>query len=356
MDTRKRILTGDRPTGPLHLGHYVGSLRDRIRLQHTYDTFLLIADLHTLTTRSAPEDIAELPETIHSIVLDYLALGIDPDTTTIFLQSAVPQTSELAILLGNLLSTSRLERLPGLKDMARAAGMKRMSFGLLGYPVLMAADILLARAHLVPVGKDNEAHVELTRELARRFNSKYGQTFPVPENLPGQAGTLPGTDGAAKMGKSEGNAIFLSDPPETVHKKVLGMFTDPNRIHADTPGTVEGNPVFDYLNAFDTDQEHLESLKEQYRAGKVGDVHVKEQLNEVLQQFLEPVRERRCELEKQPYLVEDLLANGTRRARAEAAVTMELVRSHIGLNHRCYRQAVALLEPSPLTPYTGAMI
>ncbi|MBN1266267.1 MAG: tryptophan--tRNA ligase [Anaerolineales bacterium] len=356
METRKRILTGDRPTGPLHLGHYIGSLRDRVQLQDTCETFLLIADLHTLTTHASPEKIARLPEIIESIVLDYLAFGIDPEKVTIFLQSAVPQTAELALLLGNLSSTARLEQLPSLKDMARAAGLHGMTYGLLGYPVLMAADILLVRADLVPVGKDNEAHIELTHELARRFNHLYGETFPVPETLPGQAGTLPGTDGAAKMGKSQGNAILLSDSPETIHRKVMGMYTDPARIRADIPGTVEGNPVFAYLEAFDTEKDRVKQLEEQYRAGTIGDVAVKKVLIEVLQQFIAPFQARRRELQKQPNLVEDLLATGTHRAREEAAKTMDVARSRMGLNNSTRRRAAASQETLAVTPFTGAMI
>ncbi len=221
MSEKRRILTGDRPTGRLHLGHYVGSLKNRVRLQDEYECYFIIADLHMLTTKNSKEDIGATADNARGMVLDYLSVGIDPQKSTIFLQSAVPETYELQLLLGNLATVPRLSRLPSIKDMARAAHLDEdtMPFGLLGYPVLQAADILLPRANLVPVGKDNQAHVEITRELARRFNNLYGEVFPIPDDLV-EGATLPGTDGQAKMSKSLGNAILLSDDPATVRKKV----------------------------------------------------------------------------------------------------------------------------------------
>ena len=251
---RKRILTGDRPTGKLHLGHYVGSLRNRVRLQDEYECFFIIADLHTLTTKPEKENIEALADNVRSAALDYLACGIDPAKSVIYLQSAVPEVCELAVLFDNLITVPRLSRVPSLKEMAQGAGIEEMPFGLLGYPVLQAGDILMPRAHLVPVGKDNVAHVEVTREIARRFNFLYGETFPVPEALVSEVGSLVGTDGNAKMSKSLGNAIYLSDDAKTVAKKVMGMYTDPKRVSADIPGTVEGNPVFDYHDAFNRGQ------------------------------------------------------------------------------------------------------
>ena len=223
------------------------------------------------------------------MVLDYLSAGIDPAKSTIFLQSAVHETYELALLFGNLVTVPRLARLPSIKDMARAALLdeETIPLGLLGYPVLQAADILLPRAHLVPVGKDNQAHVEITREIARRFNNLYGEVFPIPDDLV-EGDTLPGTDGQGKMSKSLGNAILLSDDAKTVQKKVHGMYTDPNRIRADIPGTVEGNPVFTYLDHFDPDRAAVEALKVRYRAGTVGDVEVKERLAGVAQRVPRP--------------------------------------------------------------------
>ena len=332
---KKRILTGDRPTGRLHLGHYVGSLRNRVALQDDYECFFIIADLHTLTTRPEKKHVAHLSDNIRQTVLDYLAVGIDPDRATIFVQSAIPETYELNTLLSMLVTVPRLERVPTLKEMARAAHLEAMPFGLLGYPVLQAADILLPRAHLVPVGKDNEAHVEVTREIARRFNRLYGQVFPIPEALIGEVPTLVGTDGQAKMSKSLNNAIYLSDDAPTVEHKVMGMFTDPNRVRADIPGRVEGNPVFIYHDAFNPDRDEVEELKERYRRGKVGDVEVKKRLARALNAMLDPIRERRARYEAQPGLVDDILAQGNRRMRAEAAETMALVRDAIGLyGHR----------------------
>ncbi len=328
---RGRILTGDRPTGRMHLGHYVGSLANRIKLQDKYECFFIIADWHTLTTRTTREEIAEIGPNVREMVLDYLSVGIDPARSTIFLQSGVPQTAELNLLFMMLTTVPRLERVPSLKDMARAAHLDAMPFGLLGYPVLQAADILLPRATLVPVGKDNESHVEVTREIARRFNFLYGEVFPVPEVMVGDVPSLVGTDGQAKMSKSLDNAIFLSDDEKTVNEKVRGMYTDPKRIRADIPGTVEGNPVFIYHDAFNPNTAEVEDFKARYRAGKVGDVEVKKSLARAINAFLEPFRQRRAQYEAQPDLIEDILVTGTRRARAEAEQTMALVREAMGL-------------------------
>jgi tryptophanyl-tRNA synthetase len=328
---RKRILTGDRPTGKLHLGHYVGSLANRVRLQDEYECFFIIADLHTLTTRPEKEHIAELASNAREMVLDYLACGIDPAKSVIYLQSAVPEVYEFTLFLGNLVTVPRLSRLPSLKDMARSAQLEEMPFGLLGYPVLQAADILLPRAHLVPVGKDNEAHVEITREFARRFNGMYGEVFPVPDVMVGEVPTLVGTDGQAKMSKSLGNAIFLSDDARTVEKKVAGMYTDPNRVRADIPGTVEGNPVFAYHDAFNGDKAEVEDLKARYRSGKVGDVEVKARLTVALNRFLSPIRERRAGFEAQKGLVDRIIVEGTERMRAAARKTLELARKAMGI-------------------------
>ena len=327
---RKRILTGDRPTGKLHLGHYVGSLQNRVALQGEYDSLFIIADLHMLTTQPEKEKITRVAQHVRDIVLDYLAAGVDPEQSTIFVQSAVPETYELNLLFEMLVSVPRLERLPSLKEMARDANLEVMPFGLLGYPVLQAADILLPRAHLVPVGKDNEAHVELTREIARRFNRLYGQVFPIPDVLT-EGPTLVGTDGQAKMSKSLGNAILLSDDADTVERKVMGMYTDPQRTRADIPGKVEGNPVFLYHDAFNPDGDQVRDLKERYRQGKVGDVEVKRKLAQALNGFLDPMRDRRAHYESQPGLVEDILVEGIRRARGIAQETMEMVYDAMGL-------------------------
>ncbi len=326
-----RILTGDRPTGRMHLGHYAGSLANRVRLQDTAECFFIVADLHSLTTRPDRESIAEIEDNVRQMVLDYLAAGIDPERSAIFLQSAVPETYELNLIFEMLVSVPRLERVPSLKEMAQAANLEAIPFGLLGYPVLQAADILLPRATLVPVGKDNEAHVEVTREVARRFNFLYGEVFPIPDVLLGEVASLVGTDGQAKMSKSLGNAIFLSDDARTVEDKVGRMYTDPRRIRADIPGTVDGNPVFAYHEAFNPNRAEVEDLERRYRQGKVGDVEVKRRLAEALNGFLQPIREHRAELESRPGLVEQVLTEGTARARTEARKTMDLVREAMGL-------------------------
>ena len=328
--TKKRILTGDRPTGKLHLGHYVGSLANRVRLQNEYECFFIIADLHTLTTRPERVHIREIHRNVREIVLDYLAAGIDPEKSVIFVQSAIPGTYELNLIFEMLVSVPRLERVPSLKDMARDANLQTMPFGLLGYPVLQAADILLPRAHLVPVGKDNQAHVEVTRELARRFNRLYGQVFPIPEVLLSEVPTLVGTDGV-RMSKSRGNAIYLSDDGATVERKVRGMYTDPQRVRADVPGRVEGNPVFVYHETFNPDRDEVEDLKERYRQGKVGDVEVKEKLARAVNSFLDPIRERRARYAAQPELIEEILADGIRRMRQESDETIRLVREAMGM-------------------------
>jgi tryptophanyl-tRNA synthetase len=327
---RKRILTGDRPTGKLHLGHYVGSLHNRVKLQETYDCLFIIADLHMLTTQPAKEEIAQVANRVRDIVLDYLAAGIDPEKGTIFVQSAVPETYELNLLLEMMVSVPRLERLPSLKEMARDANLDVMPFGLLGYPVLQAADILLPRAHLVPVGKDNEAHVELSREIARRFNGLYGEVFPIPEVMT-EGPALVGTDGQGKMSKSRGNAILLSDDASAVDRKVMSMYTDPERVRADIPGRVEGNPVFVYHDAFNPNVDEVDDLKERYRQGKVGDVEVKRKLARAINEFLEPMRERRAQYEARPGLVDDILIEGVRSVRGTAQETMELVYDAMGL-------------------------
>lgn len=330
---KPRLLTGDRPTGRLHLGHYVGSLANRVRLQHQYDSFFIIADLHTLTTRPEPGYIKDIPLYIREIVLDYLAVGIEPQNSTIYIQSAIQETYQLNLILEMLVSVTRLRRIPTLKDMARDAHLDSMSFGLLGYPVLQAVDILLPRAQVVPVGKDNQAHVELAREMAHRFNNLYGDTFPEPEALIGNVPTLVGTDGHNKMSKSVGNAIYLSDDPQTVETKVKGMYTDPKRLHSTDPGTVEGNPVFEYHDAFNPDKNEISELKERYRAGKVGDVEVKTRLARAINAFLDPFRERRAYYMAHPKIAQDVLSQGIHRMQYEAGETMGIVRAVTGLSY-----------------------
>lgn len=332
---KKRILTGDRTTGKFHLGHYVGSLHNRLKLQDEYECIFIIADLHMLTTKQTREDIAAVPQNIHDQVLDQLSIGIDPEKVTYYVQSVVKEIYQLNLICEMLVTVPRLSRLPSLKDMARAAHIdeEQMPFGLLGYPVLQAADILLPRAHLVPVGKDNEAHVEITREIARRFNYLYGEVFPVPDVLVPEVGTLIGIDGQAKMSKSLNNAILLSDDARTVEQKVRGMFTDPNRTRADIPGRVEGNPVFIFHDFFNPDTAEVDDLKERYLQGKVGDVEVKRKLTVALNNFLDPIRERRALYAARTGFIEEIIQTGNERVRAIAAETIRMVEDAMGMTY-----------------------
>lgn len=320
----KRLLTGDRPTGALHLGHYVGSLKNRVALQDKYDTFLFIADYHMLTTKAEKLRDLDVKKISFDIVRDSLAVGVDPKKVTYYLQSDIPETFELATILGMLIKVPRLEIVPSLKDMMRDSGIESPSFGLLGYPVLMAADILVVRGNLVPVGKDNQANVEVARELSQRFNTLFGETLVVPEPLV-EGKVLPGTDGTLKMSKTLGNAIFLSDGTQEVRRKVMAMYTDPTRIRATDPGKVEGNPVFAYHDAFNKNKAEVEDLKERYRAGKVGDVEVKEKLFQALEEFLTPIRERRARIKDSE--IEEILTSGAKRAREVTKETLSDVRA-----------------------------
>jgi tryptophanyl-tRNA synthetase len=326
--TKKRVLTGDRPTGKLHLGHYIGSLHNRVALQDTHECFFIIADYHSLTTRPDKDEILAMERNVREIVLDYLAVGIDPERSVIFLQSAVPETATLNLIFEMLISVPRLERVPTIKQMASDANLDSLPFGLLGYPVLQSADILLPRAHLVPVAKDNESHVEVAREIARRFNRLYGEVFPEPEAMLGEL--LVGIDGKAKASKSLDNVIYLEEDPESVRQKVNAMYTDPQRVRADIPGRVEGNVVFTYHDAFNPDKEQVAQFKQRYRQGAIGDVEVKQRLAQAINAFLEPIRERREQYAAQEGLVEEILQAGTQRMRKEARATMKLVEEAMG--------------------------
>ncbi|NGX57151.1 MAG: Tryptophan--tRNA ligase 2 [Chlamydiae bacterium] len=332
-EEKKRILTGDRPTGMLHLGHYLGSIENRVQLQDKYECCFIIADLHMLTTKPQREEIMKMRDNIRYMILDYLACGIDPEKSLIYLQSAVPAVYELNLFFENMVSFNRLVGLPSIKDMAKNAHLdpENVPFGLMGYPVLQSADILMPRAHFVPVGKDNAAHVEITRDIARRFNQYYGEVFPLPEPILSPVPTLIGTDGKGKMSKSAGNTIFLADDTKTVEKKVRGMYTDPNRVHANVPGTVEGNPVFIYHDIFNPNKDEILDLKERYRKGTVGDVEVKDKLAIAINQFLDPIRERRKMFEKEKGLVEEILYDGTNKMNEVAKETMSLVHQAMGV-------------------------
>lgn len=333
VEEKKRLLTGDRPTGKLHLGHYVGSLKNRVRLQEQYQCFFIIADLHTLTTRPKKTEILSMRDNIKEMVLDYLSCGIDPSQSHIYLQSAIPAVYQLNLIFEMLTSVNHLNGLPSIKDMAKAAQLKeeQVPFGLLGYPVLQTADILMAKSHLVPVGKDNLAHVELARDIAKRFNQLYEGHFPIPEPLLSETPSLPGTCGKAKMSKSLNNAIFLSDDNKTVENKIKKMFTDPNRLKATDPGTVVGNPVFIYHDAFNPNLEEVKDLKERYQKGQVGDVEVKEKLSLAINNLLDPIREKRAKLEKEKGLVESVIFEGTQFVKELAESVVQEAFSDCGL-------------------------
>lgn len=326
------MLTGDRPSGKLHLGHWVGSLANRVKLQNTYECYFIIADLHTLTTNPDKESILKIRDSVHEMVLDYLACGIDPALSTIYLQSACPAVYEMNLLFEMLITINRLSGLPSLKEMARNAHLDSDSipFGLLGYPVLQSADILMSKADIVPVGKDNEAHVELTRDIARKFNLLYGDFFPMPEVLLSEFPTVAGTDGKGKMSKSAANAIYLSDDAKEVEKKVRGMYTDPNRIHANVPGTIEGNPVFQYHDIFNPNRSQVEDFKRRYREGTIGDLEIKEALSSALNRFLDPIREKRASIEKGS--VERIIYEGTLKMIELSNQTLKEMKSLMGLS------------------------
>ncbi len=328
---KKHILTGDRPTGPLHLGHYVGTLKNRVRLQDQYDCFFIIADLHTLTTAPTKDKTSTINDRVRGLVLDYLSVGIDPDKSVIYQQSRVIEVAYLSTIFSNIITVPRAQRVPTLKDVMHDLHIEQPSLGLLNYPVLQAADILMVKADLVPVGKDQESHVEVTREIARDFNKLYGEIFPVPKALIGDVPTLVGTDGQAKMSKSIGNCIYLSDDEATVNKKVSTMYTDSTRIHPTDPGHVDGNPVFAYHDAFNEDKNEVADLKDRYLKGTVGDVEVKQKLAQAINKFLDPIRQTRAKFESKTDLIDDIITTGSQKARLEAQKTLDEVLSVMGL-------------------------
>lgn len=322
------ILTGHRPTGPRHIGHLVGTLENWASLQDRYDCYFLVADLHVLTTDfEHPERIGD---NVLAMLADWLAAGIDPNRSTLVLQSAVPAHAQLASLFAMLVTVARLNRVPTYKEQVQQLNLNP-SLGLLSYPVLQSADILVYKADTVPVGEDQLPHIELTREIARRFNQLYGHTFPEPEGLLSQMARLPGIDNRA-MHTSYGNAIALRDTPEQTSEKVMQMFTDPTRIHASDPGHVEGNPVFIYHDLFNPDAEQVAEYKQRYRAGKIGDVQVKRRLAEVLNQYLAPLRARRAAFASRPDEIIDILKEGTKKAGVIAENTLYEVETRMGLN------------------------
>ncbi len=347
-DKKGRILTGDRPTGKLHLGHYIGTIQNRVALQDQYDLFLLVADYHSLTTHPDKEDVIATRQHAIDVVIDNYAAGIDPAKVTYYLQSDVPETAELTLLFSMLTTVPRLQRVPTLKDVMQNLHITEPSAGLLAYPVLQAADILIVKGNLVPVGRDQASHVEVTREIARRFNTRFGEVFPEPDAMiRDDIPVLIGVDGQAKMSKSLGNAIMLSDDAKAVKQKVMSMYTDPNRIHATDPGTVEGNPLFIYHDLFNPDTEQVAEFKERYRAGTIGDVECKKVLVEKLNAFLDPIRQRRHYLEERPDDVIDILRSGAQHARPIAQETLAQAREAMGLVSPTHAKVIDLYRSQP---------
>jgi tryptophanyl-tRNA synthetase len=329
---KKRILTGDRPTGKLHLGHLVGSLQNRVKLQDEYEQFVMIADVQALTDNF--ENPQKVRDSIRELCLDYLAVGIDPTKTTILIQSMIPEIAELTVFYLNLVTLERVLRNPTVKDEIKQKGFeKNIPAGFAVYPISQAADITVFAANLVPVGEDQLPMIEQTREIARKFNSLYGEVLVEPEALLGNIRRLPGTDGAAKMSKSIGNCIYLSDDEKTVTEKIMRMYTDPKRVHPTDPGEPEGNPVFIYHEAFNSNKDEIEDFKNRYRAGKIGDVEIKRRLAEELNKMLAPMRERRKMFEDKPEEVDRILKEGTERARTVAKETMGLVKKAMKIDY-----------------------
>lgn len=334
--SKKIILTGDRPTGKLHLGHYTGSLKNRVALQNSglYDMFVMIADQQALTDNA--KDPQKIIDSVMEVTLDYLSVGLDPDKTNIFIQSQIPELAELTAYYLNLVTVARLNRNPTVKDEIKQKGFgEGIPAGFFIYPVSQAADITAFKADLVPVGNDQKPMIEQTREIVRSFNNTYGEVLVEPEGMypEGVEGRMPGIDGKAKMSKSLGNAIYLSDDSETVKKKVMSMYTDPNHIRVEDPGCVENNTVFTYLDAFYKDKEHLEELKAHYRRGGLGDVKLKRLLIDVLEEELAPIRARRKALEENKEYLYEVLRKGSERAREVAAGTLKEVREAMGIEY-----------------------
>lgn len=333
---KKVILTGDRPTGKLHIGHYVGSLRERVKMQESgeYDPFIMIADQQALTDNA--RDPEKIRRSLTEVALDYLAVGLDPAKSTLFVQSQIPALAELNLYYLNLVTVSRLERNPTVKAEIQQKNFNRsIPAGFFTYPVSQTADITAFKANLVPVGDDQEPMLEQAREIVRTFNSIYGEVLVEPEGVfpPKGQGRIPGLDGNAKMSKSLGNAIYLSDDEDTLKKKVMSMYTDPNHIHVEDPGQVEGNVVFTYLDIFDKDTARVQELKDHYRHGGLGDVKIKRYLMEVLNAELAPIRQRRAEFAKDLPTVMDMLKAGSDRANQVAAQTLDEVKDAMGLNY-----------------------
>lgn len=327
------VLTGDRPTGKLHLGHLVGSMQNRVKLQNEYDRcFYMVADIQALTDNADNPD--KVRKNAFEVVLDNLAVGLSPEKTTFFIQSQIPEIAELTVLFLNLVTLARLRRNPTVKDEIKQKGFgENVPAGFLVYPVSQAADILFCDSNIIPVGEDQLPVIEQANEIVAKFNSIYGETFRKIQPVLSQTPRLVGTDGNAKAGKSLGNAIYLDDSLEEIKRKVMDMYTDPNHIYASDPGKIEGNVVFTYLDIFDEDKEEVEKLKEQYRRGGLGDVKIKKRLIDILENVISPIRTRRQEFAKKPEYVEKLLREGTEKTQVIAKETMKKVREAIKINY-----------------------
>ncbi len=328
---KPRVVSGMRPTGKLHLGHLVGALNNWAPLQDKYDCFYFVADWHALTSDYA--DTSAIVDNAYDMVADWIAAGLDPERSTLFIQSLVPEHAELFLLLSMTVPIPWLERVPTYKEQIEQMSDKDLStLGFLGYPLLQTADVIIYNAQYVPVGEDQVPHLELSREIVRRFQNFYGALFVEPQPLLTTFPRLPGLDNR-KMSKSYGNTIDLSDDEDTVRKKVMQMYTDPKRIRADVPGTVEGNPVFMYHDAFNRNTPEVDDLKARYRVGKVGDVEVKTKLAKALNAHLAPMRARRAELLARPSALREILHEGSRKARSIAEETMDRVRAAVKLRY-----------------------
>lgn len=327
---KQRILTGDRPTGKLHLGHYVGSIKNRVKLQDKYDSFFIIADLQVYTDQI--HKAKDVKNNIYELMADYLALGLK-ETNTFFIQSQVPELTELTTYLTFITDYARLKRNPTLKTEIKMYGTKSMSLGFLTYPVSQASDILAFNPDLVPVGKDQVPHIELTRELARKFNKQFAKSFKIPKALVGDVPTLVGIDGQDKMSKSLDNAIFFADSDEQIRKQVMRMYTDPNRIRATDPGKIEGNPLFIYHRLFNPDEDEVLKFEKRYKKGAVGDIEVKERLAEVLIDLITPIRKRREKYIKDKGKIDLILKRGIENARDVANGTVSKVRDGLGIGY-----------------------